>query len=189
MAGVKQITLSSPQLSYKISPNFPALNFQDFLKRNTNFWCASNLFFEKNNKDLGYFFFVSKISHLKTCTRFRNCSLRCRRSSWIICSFNIFNFEKFSSTLGFLAQIKKSKKSKKNKEAAETKISEEKKPCETVDSAPTTESVKTPAENGQKMYIGKNLKQSLIAENAYISGLFSLINFPKRDNDDDDNGK
>jgi len=80
----------------------------------------------------------------------------------------------------------KSKKSKKNKEA-ETKISEEK-PCETTDSAPTTESVKTPAENGQKMYIGKNLKQSLIAENAYISGLFSLINFPKRDNDDDDNG-
>ena len=81
----------------------------------------------------------------------------------------------------------KSKKSKKNKDA-ETKISEEK-PCETTDSAPTTESVKTPAENGQKMYIGKNLKQSLIAENAYISGLFSLINFPKRDNDDDDNGK
>jgi len=78
----------------------------------------------------------------------------------------------------------KSKKSKKNKEA-ETKISEEK-PCETTDSAPM-ESVQTP-ENGQKMYIGKNLKQSLIAENAYISGLFSLINFPKRDNDDDDNG-
>jgi len=78
----------------------------------------------------------------------------------------------------------KSKKSKKNKEA-ETKISEEK-PCETTDSAPT-ESVQTP-ENGQKMYIGKNLKQSLIAENAYISGLFSIINFPKRDNDDDDNG-
>merc|ERR1711935_1019210 len=49
------------------------------------------------------------------------------------------------------------------------------------------ESVQTP-ENGQKMYIGKNLKQRLIAENAYISGLFSLINFPKRDNDDDDNG-
>ena len=82
----------------------------------------------------------------------------------------------------------KSKKSKKNKEATETKICEEK-PCETTDSAPTKESVQTPAENGQKMYIGKNLKQSLIAENAYISGLFSLINFPKRDNDDDDNGK
>jgi len=78
----------------------------------------------------------------------------------------------------------KPKKSKKNKEA-ETKISEEK-PCETTESAPT-ESVQTP-ENGQKIYIGKNLKQSLIAENAYISGLFSIINFPKRDNDDDDNG-
>ena len=75
----------------------------------------------------------------------------------------------------------KSKKSKKNKEA-ETKVSE------TTDSAPTESVVQTP-ENGQKMYIGKNLKQSLIAENAYISGLFSLINFPKRDNDDDDNGK
>merc|ERR1711997_1098603 len=33
---------------------------------------------------------------------------------------------------------------------------------------------------------GKNLKQSLIAENAYISSLMSIINFPKRDDSDDD---
>merc|ERR1712098_1022131 len=36
--------------------------------------------------------------------------------------------------------------------------------------------------------VKQNLKQSLIAENAYISSLMSIINFPKRAEDSDDDG-
>merc|ERR1712241_602863 len=49
-----------------------------------------------------------------------------------------------------------------------------------------TELKTEPTENVHKVNMGKNLKQSLIAENAYITSLMSIINFPKRDDSDDD---
>jgi len=77
---------------------------------------------------------------------------------------------------------KKLKKSKKNK-IVDVKISEEK-PQENPESSPME--IQQPESVVPKVIVGKNLKQSLIAENAYISSLMSIINFPKRDDSDDD---
>jgi len=75
-------------------------------------------------------------------------------------------------------KLKKSKKSK----SVDVKVSEEK-PQENpeLSSMEVQQSKSVP-----KVNVGKNLKQSLIAENAYISSLMSIINFPKRDDSDDD---
>merc|ERR1712083_909492 len=85
---------------------------------------------------------------------------------------------------------KKSKKAKKIK----TEITTESTPMNTQDpeSSPKvktelkTELKTEPTENVHKVNMGKKLKQSLIAENAYITSLMSIINFPKRDDSDDD---
>ena len=73
----------------------------------------------------------------------------------------------------------KSKKSKKNKNVDEDEESQDSSLME----------VQTP-ENAPKVNVIKqNLKQSLIAENTYISSLMGIINFPKRADDSDDDGK
>ena len=36
---------------------------------------------------------------------------------------------------------------------------------------------------------GKELRQSLICESAYITDLLGIVNFPKREDSDDDDGK
>merc|ERR1712002_640101 len=75
----------------------------------------------------------------------------------------------------------KLKKSKKNK-IVDVKVSEE-----TPQETPELSSMEVQQpESVPKVNVGKNLKQSLIAENAYISSLLSIINFPKRDDSDDD---
>ena len=73
----------------------------------------------------------------------------------------------------------KSKKSKKNK-TVDTEIE---KPQEDLETS-TSESV--PKVNNVEK---KPLKQCLIAENAYISSLLGIINFPKRADDSDDERK
>jgi len=70
----------------------------------------------------------------------------------------------------------KSKKSKKNK-TVDTEIEKSEEDLETS----TTESVPEVNNVGKKP-----LKQCLIAENAYISSLLGMINFPKRADDSDD---
>merc|ERR1711997_841794 len=77
----------------------------------------------------------------------------------------------------------KSKKSRKSKKNQATEFVEEKKPDEKKASTPEVE---PSVENAIKVNVGKNMKQNLISENAYISGLMSIINFPKREDSDDD---
>ena len=43
--------------------------------------------------------------------------------------------------------------------------------------------------NNEKPILGKELRQSLVTENAYIAELLSIVNFPKREDSDNDDGK
>merc|ERR1711862_175436 len=77
-----------------------------------------------------------------------------------------------------MGKSKKQKKNKKVEKSEKSENSDEKK-----DSSPMEIE---PVEKNKRVPMTKNLKQSLIAENAYITGLLSIINFPKREDSDDD---